>query len=110
MKNLLRDMVVEEERKITIDLIQKKVAEYFDIRLSDMTSKKRTAAIAFPRQIAMYLSREFTNYSLPEIGERFGGRDHSTVIHACDKVQKDVNQKQNVKSLLTDLISSIKSY
>lgn len=110
VKNLLKDMFVEEERKITIDLIQKKVAEYFDIRLSDMISKKRTASLTFPRQLAMYLSREFTNYSLPEIGARFGGRDHSTVIHACEKVQRDINQKPSVKLLLNELVSLIKSY
>ncbi|MCM8781828.1 MAG: chromosomal replication initiator protein DnaA, partial [Candidatus Omnitrophica bacterium] len=77
-KDVLKDMVIEEEKKITIELIQKKVAEYFDIRVSDMRVKKRSKIIAYPRQIAMYLARELTNHSLPEIGEQFGGRDHTT--------------------------------
>ena len=65
------------------------MADYFDIKVSDMKAKKRNRQVAYPRQIAMYLSRELTNLTLPDIGEYFGGRDHSTVIHACEKIQKD---------------------
>ena len=68
---------------ISIDTIQKHVAEHFDIRLADMTSRRRPENIAFPRQIAMYLSRQMTESSLNTIGEAFGGRDHGTVLHAC---------------------------
>ena len=73
---------------ITILDIQKTVGELFNIKLEDFKAKKRTKSLAFPRQIAMYLSRELTDYSLPKIGEEFGGRDHTTVIHAHEKISK----------------------
>jgi len=107
-KNILRDMFVEEASKITVDLIQQKVASYFDIRLSEMKSKRRTKAVAYPRQVAMYLVRELTDYSLPEIGEYFGGRDHTTVIYACNKVQGDAKKDGNAKAFISRLISDIK--
>jgi len=84
VEGLLREILHEEGRyTINIDVIQKKVAEHFDIRLADMTSKRRPENIAFPRQIAMFLSRHMTEPSLSAIGEAFGGRDHGTVLHAC---------------------------
>ncbi len=87
---LLRDFIQEEaSRQVTIDGIQRVVAETFDIRMADMISRRRPASIAFPRQIAMYLSRSMTHNSLMEIGESFGGRDHGTVIHACKKVKQE---------------------
>ena len=107
-KEVLKDMIIEGEKKITIDLIQKKVSEYFDIKLSDMRAKKRSKAIAYPRQVAMYLARQLTDYSLPEIGDQFGGRDHTTVIHACTKVESDLKSKDGFKVLLGRLIESIK--
>ncbi|MEM6911839.1 MAG: chromosomal replication initiator protein DnaA [Verrucomicrobiota bacterium] len=86
---LLQDLLREEVQKVpTIDSIQRKVAEHFDIRVADMTSRRRPAHIAFPRQVAMYLSRQLTPSSLADIGEAFGGRDHGTVIHACKAVTK----------------------
>ena len=89
VEHLLRDLLREEaSRQVSIDSIQKAVAEHFDIRLADMTSRRRPASIAFPRQVAMYLSRTLTKGSLMEIGEAFGGRDHGTVIHACKKVER----------------------
>lgn len=108
VKEVLKDMISEGEKKITIDLIQKKVSEYFDIRLSDMRAKKRSKAIAYPRQIAMYITRQLTDYSLPEIGEFFGGRDHTTVIHACDKIAEDLKSKSGMKGLVDKLVQSIK--
>ena len=101
---LLKDILQEEARKaVTIEQIQKRVAEQFDIRLADMTSKRRPANIAFPRQIAMYLSRELTRSSLSEIGEAFGGRDHGTVLHAhrqvVDKMTKDERTRHVVSFL-----------
>jgi chromosomal replication initiator protein len=108
-REVLKDMIVEGEKKVTIDLIQKKVSEYFDIKLSDMRSKKRSKALAYPRQIAMYLARQLTDFSLPEIGEQFGGRDHTTVIHACDKIENDVKNKTGFKSVVDKLVGSIKS-
>ena len=109
-KDVLKDMVVEEEKKITIELIQKKVAEYFDIRLSDMRVKKRSKVIAYPRQIAMYLARELTNHSLPEIGEQFGGRDHTTVLHAYEKIQDELKSNPNIKGVLNKLVFEIRNY
>jgi chromosomal replication initiator protein len=87
-KNALRDMLAAHDKQITIENIQKTVAEYFQIRSSDLTSAKRTRSIARPRQIAMTLAKELTNHSLPEIGKAFGGRDHTTVIHANRKVKE----------------------
>jgi len=87
-REALRDMLAAQERQVTIENIQKVVAEYFQIRAADMLSPKRTRSIARPRQIAMALSKELTNRSLPEIGSAFGGRDHTTVLHATRKVQE----------------------
>lgn len=103
-ENLLRDVLSEESRvAITIEVIQKKVAEHYDIRVADMTSKRRPENIAFPRQVAMYLSRNLTESSLNMIGEAFGGRDHGTVLHACrlvkDRMEIDVNVRETVKNL-----------
>ncbi|MCX5686887.1 MAG: chromosomal replication initiator protein DnaA [Candidatus Omnitrophica bacterium] len=108
-KEVLKDMIIEGEKKITIDLIQKKVAEYFDIKPSDMRAKKRSRAIAYPRQVAMYLVRQLTDFSLPEIGDQFGGRDHTTVMHACDKIDNDLKEKGGLKTLVDKLIHSIKN-
>ncbi len=108
-KEVLKDVLFGEIKKISIDLIQKKVAGYFDIKTSDMKAKKRNKQIAYPRQVAMYLSRELTNATLPDIGERFGGRDHSTVIHACEKIHKELRKNQNVKNLINRLMLEINS-
>ena len=104
VESLLREILHEEGRQvISIEVIQKKVAEHFDIRLADMTSKRRPENIAFPRQIAMYLSRQMTESSLNTIGEAFGGRDHGTVLHACrlvkDRMEVDANVRQVVSYL-----------
>ena len=85
---------------MTIDQIQKKVAEHFDIRLADMTSKKRTASIAYPRQVAMYLAREMTPSTLVEIGDAFGGKDHGTVIHACKLVKMQMEKDTKTRHLV----------
>jgi chromosomal replication initiator protein len=104
VEGLLRELLHEEGRSsISIEAIQKKVAEHFDIRLADMTSKRRPENIAFPRQVAMFLSREMTAGSLSVIGEAFGGRDHGTVLHACrlvkDRMEVDPNVRQVVSYL-----------
>ena len=101
VEGLLREVLHEEGRyTVNIDFIQKKVAEHFDIRLADMTSKRRPENIAFPRQIAMFLSRQMTESSLNTIGEAFGGRDHGTVLHACrlvkDRMEVDAHVRQAV--------------
>jgi len=89
-KEVLKGMFMEGERKVGVGVIQKIVAQYFDISFQDMKARKRTKAIAYPRQIAMYLSRDLTDLSLPEIGQFFGGRDHTTVLHACEKIDKEL--------------------
>ncbi len=109
VEGLLREVLHEEGRfTINMELIQKKVAEHFDIRLADMTSKRRPENIAFPRQIAMYLSRQLTENSLSAIGEAFGGRDHGTVLHACrlvkDRMEVDSNVRQVVGYLEKQLL------
>jgi chromosomal replication initiator protein len=109
VEGLLREILHEEGRlSISIEVIQKKVAEHFDIRLADMTSKRRPENIAFPRQVAMYLSRQMTESSLNTIGEAFGGRDHGTVLHACrlvkDRMEVDANVRQVVHYLEKQLM------
>jgi len=101
VEHLLRDILQEEARRtVTIDQIQKKVAEHFDVRLADMTSKRRPATIAFPRQVAMYLARRHTKASLNEIGDAFGGRDHGTVLHACKAVSQRMTKEERVRQLV----------
>lgn len=96
---LLQDVLMEQaQNMLTIETIQKRVTEHFQIRLSDMTSKRRPNNIAIPRQIAMYLSRTLTKHSLQEIGDAFGGRDHGTVIHACKAVDNMMEQDQTMRS------------
>ena len=107
-KNVLGGMITAEEKKITIDLIQNTVAEYFGVDISAMKTKKRTRAIAYPRQLAMYISRELTDHSLPDIGSCFGGRDHTTVLHACDKIGKEVDSSEETRSIVNKIISQIK--
>ena len=102
VENLLRDIFQEQARKVvTIDQIQRRVAEHFDVRLADMTSKRRPANIAFPRQIAMYLSRQHTGSSLTDIGDAFGGKDHGTVIHACRLVKKRIEEDEKTRQVIS---------
>ncbi len=109
VEHLLRDLIREEaSRQVSIDSIQKVVAEHFDVRLADMTSRRRPASIAFPRQVAMYLSRSLTKGSLMEIGEAFGGRDHGTVIHACKKVSGRVDDEPALKQSLARIESLLR--
>lgn len=85
-KEALKDLLALQDKLVTVDNIQKTVAEYYKMRVSDLTSKRRSRSVARPRQLAMALAKELTNHSLPEIGEAFGGRDHTTVLHACRKI------------------------
>ncbi len=87
-KEALRDLLALQDRLVTIDNIQKTVAEYYKIRVADLLSKRRSRSITRPRQLAMGLAKELTNHSLPEIGDAFGGRDHTTVLHACRKIKE----------------------
>jgi chromosomal replication initiator protein len=92
-KEALRDLLALQEKLVTVENIQKTVAEYYKIRIADLLSKRRSRSIARPRQVAMALAKELTNYSLPEIGDAFGGRDHTTVLHACRRV-KDLRESE----------------
>jgi len=95
---LLQDVLMEQaQNALTIETIQKRVAEHYQIRHSDMTSKRRPNNIAIPRQIAMYITRTLTKHSLQEIGDAFGGRDHGTVIHACKAVDNMMEQDSTVR-------------
>jgi chromosomal replication initiator protein len=108
VEHLLKDILHEESRRtVTIDLIQRKVAEHFDVRFADMTSKRRPQNIAFPRQIAMYLARELTKSSLSEIGEAFGGRDHGTVLHAHRLVQEKMRGEEKIRQTVSFLESHL---
>ncbi|MDW8343556.1 MAG: chromosomal replication initiator protein DnaA [Verrucomicrobiae bacterium] len=108
VESLLRDVLQEEARRsVSIEMIQKTVAEHFDIRLADMTSHRRPKAVAFPRQVAMYLSRKLTDRSLADIGEAFGGRDHGTVLHACRLVEKRLQQDPTLRHTISYLESAL---
>ncbi|MBM3251324.1 MAG: chromosomal replication initiator protein DnaA [Candidatus Omnitrophica bacterium] len=106
-QDILKDMVSETKKNVTVDLIQKKVADFFDLSLHDLKTKRRNKNIVLPRQVAMYLARELTNQSLPEIGELFGGKDHTTVLHAWNKIKdvlkKDNNLKNSIDRIITDI-------
>ncbi len=91
-ENILKDSLQEESQKFSMEEIQKTVAEYFHVQVADLRSKTRTRSVARPRQYAMFLIRELTSYSLPEIGDFFGGRDHTTVLHACKKIRSENSQ------------------
>ena len=88
IKDSLKDLLAIQARQVSVDNIQRTVAEYYNIKLSDLLSKRRSRSIARPRQMSMFLAKELTNYSLPELGEAFGGRDHTTVLHACRKIKE----------------------
>lgn len=104
----LKDIVpANRPRQITISLIQQVVAEHYNLRLEDFKARKRTRALAFPRQIAMFLCRELTDSSLPRIGEEFGGRDHTTVIHACEKISEDIRSDAILQATIRQLKDKI---
>ncbi len=106
----LKDIIPNDKAKpVTIRLIQEIVSEYFNLRIEDFKAKKRTRAVAFPRQIAMFLSRELTDSSLPKIGEEFGGRDHTTVIHAFEKIKLDLKNDPTLKNTVEAIRQKIKN-
>ena len=107
-KECLQNLITPNEPVIINgELIQKKVAEYYQMRVEDFKAKKRTKNIAFPRQIAMYLCREMTDLSLPKIGELFGGRDHTTVIHACEKISEELRNDQTLQMTINNIKNSL---
>ena len=107
VKDSLRDILAIQAKMVTIPNIQRVVADYYNIKTSELLSKRRNRSITRPRQIAMALSKELTNHSLPEIGDAFGGRDHTTVIHACEKTkeltQESLEIEEDYKKLRRNL-------
>ncbi len=109
LEELLKDVIEEESsRQVTIDGIQKAVVEHFDVRIADMTSKRRHASVALPRQIAMYLARELTKTTLQEIGEAFGGKNHGTVLHACKAIAERMSAADEFRRLIHSLTETIR--
>lgn len=106
-RKVLKDILTISDCSIDAENIKKKVCRHFNIKVSDIESSNRSRQYAFPRQIAMYLCRELTDLSLPKIGEAFGGRDHSTVLHAYDKIQKEANTNSSVREILDLLTKEI---
>jgi chromosomal replication initiator protein len=106
----LKDIIPSNRPKVvSIQDIQQMVGEYYGIRIEDFKARKRTKAVAFPRQIAMYLSRELTDYSLPKIGEAFGGRDHTTVMHAHHKISLSLNRDNELYQTIHTFTEKIKN-
>jgi chromosomal replication initiator protein len=107
IRESLKDLLALQDKLVSIDNIQRTVAEYYKIKISDLLSKRRSRSVARPRQVAMALSKELTNHSLPEIGDAFGGRDHTTVLHACRKIaqlkESDADIREDYKNLLRTL-------
>lgn len=106
-KNILKDILIEDSKEITIEKIQKTVAEHFQLKVSELKSSKRLKNLVFPRQISMYICRKMTDLSYPEIGSKFGGKDHSTIIHAIKKIDKKIEEDLHTKTLVEKLMDKI---
>ena len=106
-KETLKDLVSLQERLITVEQIQKVVAGYYKIRVSDILSAKRDRKIAFPRHMAMAISKDITSHSLPSIGDAFGGRDHTTVLHACNKIKNLRTTSSSIEQDYQNLVHSL---
>ncbi len=106
-KKVLKDILIENSKEITVEKIQKKVAEYFQIKVIELKSSKRLKNIVFPRQVAMYICRNMTNLSYPEIGSKFGGKDHSTIIHAIKKIERMMKEDIQIKIKVEKLIEKL---
>jgi len=109
VRESLRDLIAIQDRQIGVDNIQKTVADYYKIRLGELLSKTRTRSIARPRQVAMALAKELTNHSLPEIGNAFGGRDHTTVLHACRKIEELKESSRDIREDYNNLLRLLTS-
>ncbi|MDO8953852.1 MAG: chromosomal replication initiator protein DnaA [Gammaproteobacteria bacterium] len=107
VREALKDLISLQDKLVTMDNIQKTVAEYYKIKLSDLLSKRRSRSVARPRQVAMALSKELTNHSLPEIGEAFGGRDHTTVLHACRTIAQLKTSDHNIAEDYANLLRTL---
>jgi len=107
-KEVLKDVFSSKDRPVTPELIKKHVCKHFNIKQSDIESSKRSRNLAFPRQVAMYICRDMTDLSLPKIGEFFGNRDHTTVLHACDKISGEIKTNESLRDVVKELELSIK--
>jgi chromosomal replication initiator protein len=106
-KNVLKDMVKETIKIISIEMIQKMVSEFFNLNIMDLKTSRRSQQIVMPRQIAMYLTRQLTRHSLPEIGNAFGGKDHTTVMHACKKIEQGIQKNPELRKITEQLTTSL---
>ena len=106
-QQVLRNIIASQEKRVTIDLIQKRVSEHYNLREQDLKVRSNTRAIAFPRQVAMYLVKELTDASLPEIGRAFGGKHHTTVIHSINKIEQTRHIDPELNRLLHSLMDSL---
>ena len=109
-KEVLKNIIKPKEELISIDLIQKVVSNFFNIKISDLKVKRKYKGNVLPRQISMYLSRKLTPASLVEIGEKFGGKDHSTVLHSIKKVEDKISKESSFKEMIDTLYGRIKSW
>lgn len=106
-KNVLKDMVKESVKIISVEMIQKNVSEFFNITISDLKSTRRQKYLVLPRQIAMHLTRKLTKHSLPEIGNAFGGKDHTTVMHSCKKIDQEINTDMELRRTIEQLTTGL---
>lgn len=106
-KNVLKDMVKESIKIISVEMIQKQVSEFYNINLAELKSSRRQKHLVLPRQVAMYLTRKLTKHSLPEIGNTFGGKDHTTVMHSCKKIEQDINSDSALRRTVEQLTTSL---
>ena len=106
-KTILRDLFGTKKRFITLEDVQEVVANRFNVKISELKSKRRTKTLVNPRQIAMFLCRELTDYSYPEIGREFGGKDHTTIIHACRQIEKALDKDATLRTTIESLRDEI---
>ena len=108
-KEVLKNIIKPKDELISIEMIQKVVANHFNIKISDFKVKRKNKGFVLPRQVAIYLSLKFTDFSLMEIGEKFGGKDHSTILHSIKKVDERMSSQPSFKEMMENLQSQIKS-
>jgi len=108
VRDVLQNQYPEDARPVTVEGVQRVVAEYFSLTVEDLRSERRTQTVVFPRQVAMYLSRELTDLSLPQIGRSFGGRDHTTIHYGHDKIARRIKEDRSLYNLVQELTSTIR--
>jgi chromosomal replication initiator protein len=106
-QQVLRNIIASQEKRVTIDLIQKRVSEHFNLREHDLKIRSNTRAIAFPRQVAMYIVKQLTTASLPEIGRQFGGKHHTTVLHSINKIEELRRSDKELNRTITRLMDAL---